>query len=343
MNIVPKMNDKEEGKGIPHVYKRRILDSKDIDFIVQYYVQNLNKQHHVYEKKKTRKKKLVFFSCIAAVLLIFAAYNASVRLSSYMHESGVKSTQKLPVRSETLPSLVSEKPNTTQKNRGGTKQNKTPAKTEQVKHTKQHTEPKTAQPQKTAKQETAPKNTVVQIKTKQQSAPVKAKTTPGKKRIKQKTARNNTPVQTDKKIKKAAAVKQKKSQKIKAVQVRKKANVKNEKRQIAAQAMATSPGITLTDMVMCEGVKSLKPVGAAESFSSRRVYCWVRLKSKGIPYKVNFTFYHGGKWIYRYTTTIKRKNAVTWCYKTIWEKGEWRVRLTDENENLIGYKTFMHD
>jgi len=362
MNIVPKMDDKKEGKSIPHVYRRRVLDSKDIDFVVQYYVQNLNKQHHVYERKKTRKKKIVFFSCIAAVLLIFAAYNASVRLSGYLHEDDVISTVELPAPFETLPVSVPEKPVHANKNKKSVEKHKAAAikgivvqakslqaqqfvkqkdKPKQLKSKKQQAQAK--KPAKITKPKTAQKHILTEIKTKQQDTPAKTPITL-KRVTKLKTVRYEAPPQAKIKVKKTdkkAVLKKKKLTRV--AQSKKDAALKADKMRYAKQIMASSPGIKLVDMVMCEGVKSLKPVGAADNFSSRRVYCWVRLKSKKVPYKLNFTFYHGGKWIYRYTTTVKRKNAVTWCYKTIWEKGEWRVRLTDENENLVGYKTFMHD
>jgi len=318
MNITPDKdsNIKNKGESRPPVYKKRVLDSKDIDFIIQYYVQNLNKQSTAYTKKK-RKKNLIALVPILVILLIFATYKVSVMFFGDFFVGDAKKTE-LKLDSSGVPEVkqITPRAERTRNALAG-----------EVKKTS--SQGKSVAPKKkiSTARKVVPKK---KISTARKVVPKKKISTARKVVPKKKisTARKVVP---KKKISTARKVVPKKKQLASLVAKKKRS------------FFSKNSNIKVSKMVMCEGVKALKPVNPKNTFSVKRVYCWVKLKAKKVPYKVNFTFYYGGKWIYRYTTNVRNKNAVTWCYKTIWEKGEWLVRLTDEYENLVASKTFFHD
>ncbi len=397
---------KEKDNSELPIYKRRILDSKDIDFIVQYYVQNLNKQHGAYSRRRKRRKKILFISSILAVILLFVVYEVSVRFADYFsirkvgdgarytqaektseHASLLDTEIRLGAKKDKKTRNVTESAAVRHSNsgRGNSKADKAEVVATSAKPTggtKVTAPDNTAQVSTLAfgKQEEPPLFRKVEPKTVSvKGIPVKDVSESSKKAAKKPEVAKAEKLVSVKGIpaKDASEGSKKAAKKPEVAKPKKLVSVKGisakdasegskkllaEKNRMPKKILGGSvPGlkapkegpkkkieykkanITIEDIVTCKGISKLRPVEPSDRFSTKRVYCWVKLKSDSVPYKLYITFYYQGKWIYRYTANVSRKDTVTWCYKTIWNAGEWTIKVTDAGENVLATKTFYHE
>jgi hypothetical protein len=78
------------------------------------------------------------------------------------------------------------------------------------------------------------------------------------------------------------------------------------------------------------------------SESSEKIYCWVNILGGSEGVTVNFIWYHGGKEVAKIPIAANYPRTRTWSYKSMYigAKGEWKVEVTDSNNQVLGSTSF---
>lgn len=101
---------------------------------------------------------------------------------------------------------------------------------------------------------------------------------------------------------------------------------------------------SLENFITCKNVDKLEPAGEANRFSPGRVYAFARIHA---PRDETLTLiWNGvdGKELRRRELKVKRnvgRGFRTYSYKTLQEKGEYEVRLYNQDAYMIGYRRFI--
>ena len=102
--------------------------------------------------------------------------------------------------------------------------------------------------------------------------------------------------------------------------------------------------LKITKITLTTGVKDREPVSSAITFpnSVGRVYCWTLIEGAKEPTAIRHLWYYGEKKVVEVSLEIKSSPYRTWSSKTIlpqW-KGDWRVGIVDDQDNLLGTAPF---
>jgi len=108
----------------------------------------------------------------------------------------------------------------------------------------------------------------------------------------------------------------------------------------------SAPVTTLkVDKIACgTGVvdRELQGQDTVFSESTEKVYCWVTLLGGSEGTAVNFVWYHDGKEVIKIPIAANYSRTRTWSYKSMYAgaKGDWKVEVTDSDNQVLGSTSF---
>jgi len=112
----------------------------------------------------------------------------------------------------------------------------------------------------------------------------------------------------------------------------------------AANVPASSPILTISRMEISAGVMDRTPldIGTTYPASQEKVYCYLEFKDVKKETIVNVVWMLGQNVMDKIPLTIKPSPKFrTWTSKTInGMRGEWKVDVLDDNDNLLKSATF---
>lgn len=114
----------------------------------------------------------------------------------------------------------------------------------------------------------------------------------------------------------------------------------------SAQTSESTPSSALKiDKIACgTGVidRELQGQDTAFTESTEKVYCWVTILGGSEGTTVNFVWYHDSKEVVKVPIVVNFSRTRTWSYKSMYPgaKGEWKVEVTDSNNQVLGSTSF---
>jgi len=101
---------------------------------------------------------------------------------------------------------------------------------------------------------------------------------------------------------------------------------------------AAAFAVEVAEVVMCRDVVEREPVEPGDSFPADvgKVWCWSKIKD-GRATVIKHVYYHNNKKMATVELFMGSALFRTWSSKRIMQdwKGEWRVDIVDDNDNLL--------
>lgn len=113
--------------------------------------------------------------------------------------------------------------------------------------------------------------------------------------------------------------------------------VAEEKSEDAAKGV-----VAVEKLVVCTSVQDREPQGEAASFdlSVGKVYCWLLVTGAETEMQIKLGWWHKGNLAFECPLTVRSARFRTWGNKSLYEGGEWTVKVTDAEGHVLKEATF---
>ena len=104
--------------------------------------------------------------------------------------------------------------------------------------------------------------------------------------------------------------------------------------------------LILKEMLICRGIYKRSPIKPGKEFSNRidSLYCYTKISNSGSKQELKHIWYYNNREMTRVLYNVKPSfNYRSWSKKMIYPEniGEWRVDVMDEDENILGSRSFI--
>ena len=109
------------------------------------------------------------------------------------------------------------------------------------------------------------------------------------------------------------------------------------------QEKSQMSGLTVSRIVICEGIKDREPVAADSVFVGvEKLYCYTEIKGAEEPTHIQHVWYRGEKELVRIKLSVRAARWRTYSSKKILPEwtGDWMVEILDAEERRISQISF---